>query len=125
MKNIFTFFFIILSILEYSQNWKLISTEDDKAIYYKPNTYDTAWIKTASEKTEYYLKNSKIAKITKGYILTPFKFDCVDKKMGLLQMNVYSKAGKLLNHFEEKEIPVDMNYVIPETLGEKIFLCFL
>ncbi|KFC20216.1 hypothetical protein [Chryseobacterium sp. FH1] len=121
MKKILLFLSLLLFSLSYSQDWKTISLNDEEAVFYKYNTDDTAWFKTVSEKTEYYPKNSKVAKIVNGYTLALFKFDCDDKKMGLFQMNVYSKEGKLLDHFEVNEILADMSYVVPETMGERYF----
>ena len=119
-KLLLTLSFFVFSF-NYSQDWKTISLDDDEAVFYKYNTDDTAWFKTVSENTEYYPKNSKVAKIVNGYTLALFKFDCDEKKMGILQMNVYSKEGKIRDHFDVNEILADMSYVVPETIGEIYF----
>lgn len=121
MKKILLLLSLLVFSLSYAQDWKTISLDDEETVFYKYNTDDTAWFKTVSEKTEYYAKNSKVAKIVNGYTLALFKFDCDNKKMGLLQMNVYSKEGKLLDHFEMNEILAEMSYVVPETVGERYF----
>lgn len=36
-------------------------------------------------------------------------------------MNVYSKEGKIRDHFDVNEILADMSYVVPETIGEIYF----
>ncbi|WP_379964897.1 hypothetical protein [Epilithonimonas sp. UC225_85] len=121
MKKLLLALSLSLFSFSYSQDWKTISPGDEEAVFYKYNTDNTGWFKTVSEKTEYYPKNSNVAKIVNGYTLALFKFDCDNKKMGILQMNVYSKEGKLLDHFEVNEIIADMSYVVPETMGERYF----
>ncbi len=123
-KFLFSLFFFIFTF-NYSQDWKLISENDDSSYYYKPNTDDTAWIKEVSEKIEYYPnKKSMDAKYIDGFSLLLHKFDCNSKKLGWLQMNIYSKDGKLLNSYDTKEYLVDMKYVTPDSVGETFLNAF-
>ena len=116
-KFLFTLFLLIFSF-SYSQGWKFLFEKNNESFFYKPNTKNTAWIKVFSEKTEYYLKNIVNVQVTEGYTLTLWKFDCKEKKITPLQINVYSKTGGLLQSVHKDESSLDTTYVIPESVGE-------
>jgi hypothetical protein len=82
-------------------------------------------VKIVSEKTEYYPNKSTKKSYVDGYQLQLLKFDCREKKLGLVQHNVYSKDGKVLSTLEVKDYMIDMSYVIPDSLGENMinFFC--
>ncbi len=125
MKTILFFCFLLLSKFCYSQDWKLLFEVEDGTYYYKPNTSETAWIKVVSNKTTYYPnKASTKLKTVDGYTIVLWKFNCEDRKLGLIQSNVYSKDGKLLDSIERNELLVDMRYVIPESIGEQMLTKF-
>ena len=96
MKKILLLLSLLIFSLRYAQDWKLIFEADSVAYYYKPHTTNTAWIKVFSNQTEYYLKNIVNVQVTDGYTLTLWKFDCENKTITPLQINVYSKTGGLL-----------------------------
>lgn len=119
LLSFFTFSFC------YSQDWKFLFEQKDGIYYYKPNTDETAWIKVISEKTEYYpTKTSEKTKTVDGYKLILWKFDCTSKKLGFIQASVYSKDGVVMDTFRENELLVEMNYVIPDSVGERLLKVF-
>lgn len=122
MKYILLFMSFFSTSYCYSQEWKLVTEVKNGSYYYKPNTNETAWIKIISDKTEYYPTESPegVKKTVDGYQLVLWKFDCISKKLGLIQTSVYSKDGTLLNKSKQNDVLVEMEYVIPETLGEEI-----
>lgn len=125
MKKILLLLSLLVFSLSYSQDWKLIFETGGVFYYYKPNTKSTAWIKAVSDKTEYYqTRTSKTPKYVDGYRLTLWKFDCDSKQIGLIQVNVYSKEGKLMSKIAEKEYLVDMEYVTPDSAGEGFLNAF-
>jgi|GEM_PF-1303623 len=103
----------------YAQDWKYIFEINNQRYYYRPNTKNTAWIKDVSKETKYYKKDSTGLEIIDGYTLTLWKFDCENKQIGPVQINVYSNEGTLLNNLSENEYLVDMKYVTPESSGER------
>lgn len=123
-KTLLLLSFFIFSF-GYSQDWKLLFEIEGATYYYKPNTDDNAWIKIVSAETEYYPdKFSKKAKIVDGYRVLLWKFDCRNKKLGVIQVTTYSKDGKVLNTYKENEILVEMNYVNPDSVGEGLLNTF-
>lgn len=110
----------------FSQDWEYVTTgEDNTKYYYKPNTSTTAWIKEESDKIMYYPTNKiQSKKIIEGYQITLYKYDCSDKQMGIIQITTYSKLGKVLKSSKVNEYLVDMNYVIPDSVGESILNSF-
>ena len=124
MKQTLLLLLIVFSIKTYSQNWeKILQTEQEEYLY-KPNTRNTAWIKIISEKIEYVSEETQKEEIIDGYKMILWKFDCSGKKIGIIQAIVYSKEGKSLSSFSQNEILVEMNYVVPETIGEKLLYIF-
>jgi len=117
-KFLFILFFFIFSF-SHSQNWKFLYKEQNKTYYYKPNTENTAWIKIVSNKIEYYQSN--VLKSVDGYKLLLWQFECNPKKMGIKQIIVYSKNGKLMRKMPKKGHLVEMEDVTPKTNAE-IFL---
>ncbi|MGH2666403.1 surface-adhesin E family protein [Flavobacterium sp.] len=119
MKKILLLLSLFTFSFSYSQDWKLLFDQENGEYYYKPNTYDTAWIKIVSEKTKYYPnKASQKEKIVDGYQMVLWKFDCNSKQLGIIQSTVYSKDGKMLQTFKQNEVLVEMNYVNPDSVGE-------
>jgi hypothetical protein len=125
MKKSLTLIFFSFFTFGFSQDWKFIFESNDQSYYYKPNTENTAWIKVVSEKIEYYPnKASNKKSVVNGSEVLLWKFDCESKKLGLLQMNIYSKSAKLLSSLNINEYLVEMNYVTPDSIGEGIFKVF-
>jgi len=108
----------------YSQDWQFIFENNTDTFYYKPNTENTIWIKMISSKTDYYPKTSTGLKVIDGYIVTLWKFDCENKKAGLVQQNVYSKEDNLLASLKQNQYLTEMKYVIPDSVGEGFFGVF-
>lgn len=124
MKKILLLLSLLVCALSYAQDCKLIFEADNVAYYYKPNTKNTAWIKEVSDKTEYESEDSLETKVIKGYQITLWKFDCADKKIGPIQINVYSKEGKPLQSVKKDEDETEMFFVIPDSVGEGFFKVF-
>ena len=124
MKKILLLLSLFVFTLSYAQDWKLIFEADDVAYYHKPNTKNTAWIKDVSDKTEYEPEDSLETKVIKGYQITLWKFDCDDKKIAPIQINVYSKEGKSLQNVKKDEYETEMFFVIPDSVGEGFFKVF-
>ncbi len=124
MKQTLVLLLIVFSIKTYSQNWEQILQTEQEEYFYKPNTRNTAWIKIVSEKTEYVSEKTQKEEIIDGYKMILWKFDCNGKKIGVIQAIIYSKDGKSLNSYKQNEILVEMDYVVPESLGEKLLYIF-
>jgi len=119
MKKILLLLSILICALSYAQDWKFLFKEANKTYYYKPNTENTAWIKIVSNKIEYYQSN--VLKSVDGYKLLLWRFECNPKKIGIKQIIVYSKKGKLMRKMPKKDHLVEMDDVTPNTNAE-IFL---
>ncbi|SHK45079.1 hypothetical protein [Epilithonimonas mollis] len=102
----------------YSQDWKYIFESNTDIFYYKPDTENTAWIKMISGKTEYYPKTSTGLKIIDGYILTLWRFDCENRKAGLVQWKLYTKEDSILASLSHNQYLSEMAYAIPEFVAE-------
>lgn len=122
MKKILFITTLFITNCLIAQEWISIGKDSNgDEYYYKPNTNYTAWIKQISTKISYY-SNGK--KQIDGYTIQLMKFDCDDKKIGLIQSTTYSKQGKPVNSFDIDDILVKMNYVVPDSLGEDFLNTF-
>lgn len=124
MKKLLLLLSIISFSNSYSQKWEPLFDSEKGSYYYKANTDDTAWTKLVFEKIEYYSSKTRKSEIVDGYKMTLWKFDCEKKKLGIIQAIVYSKDGKSLDSFSQNEVLVEMNYVIPESIGERLLWSF-
>ncbi|MCB0743365.1 MAG: hypothetical protein KDC67_05635 [Ignavibacteriae bacterium] len=124
MKQILVLILIVFSIKSYSQNWEQILQTEQEEYFYKSNTHNTAWVKVVSDKIEYLSDKTQKTVIVDGYKMVLWKFDCRQKQIGIIQALVYNKDGEVLNSFKQDEILVDMNYVVPETIGETLLYKF-
>lgn len=122
-KLLFSLFLFIFSF-SYSQDWKFLFEKNNESFFYKPNTKNTGWIKVFSNQTEYYLKNIVNVQVTDGHTLTLWKFDCENKSIAPLQINVYSKTGRLLQSVINDESSSNKTYVIPDSVGERFLNAF-
>jgi hypothetical protein len=122
MKKIIILISLINFSFCYSQDWKLLHESPELGTYYyKPNNYQTAWIKIISEKTEYYpSKTTANKKTVDGYKIVLWKFDCRDRKIGVIKSTTYSKDGTVLESYNKNEVLVDMDYVNPDSIGESL-----
>jgi len=124
MKQFLVLFLIVFSIKTYSQNWEQILKTEQEEYFYKPNTHNTAWVKVVSDKTEYLSDKTQKAVIVDGYKMVLWKFDCRQKQIGIIQALVYNKDGEALDSFKLNEVLVNMEYVVPETIGETLLYKF-
>ncbi len=123
-KTLLLLSFFILSF-GYSQDWEMLFEIEGATYYYKPNTDDNAWIKIVSAKTEYYPdKFSKKAKIVDGHKILLWKFDCRNKKIGIIKTSTYSKDGKMLYSDSINEFLAEMDYVNPDSVGDALLTVF-
>ncbi len=125
MKIFFLSFFLICSSNLIAQNneWIFIETGADNTKYFfKQNTEKTAWTKAESQETIYFDKDIK--KTIDGYHLSLWKYDCDERQIGIIQKNTYTKNGKLVNSFTLKSYEIEMNYVVPDSIGESLINSF-
>lgn len=122
MKKLLLALTLFLFSISYSQEWKLLFKELNKTYYYKPNDETTAWVKIVSKKIEYY--ESKVLKSVDGYKLMLYKFQCDSNKIGVKQIIVYSKKGKLMRKMTEKDKLVDMQQVPKTSIAENFLNVF-
>lgn len=115
MNSYFFMIFVFLSAFCFSQEWKLISTDDDMETYIRSHSENTAWIKTTNVDIETGVFESKIVK---GQIVVLLKFDCENQKIGRLAEIQYDKDGEVLMSNQTKEILVDMEYPYPDSYSE-------
>ncbi|WP_322969505.1 surface-adhesin E family protein [Faecalibacter sp. LW9] len=124
MKIILLFFLSFgCNLFAQDSEWNYIGTGTDKTKYYfKINSENTAWTKEESKETVYFVKNLK--KTIDGYHLSLWKFDCDEKQIGIVQKNTYSKDGKLIDNISLKSYEVEMDYVVPDSIGESLIKSF-
>lgn len=118
MKRTTILFFLLTSLFAYSQDWEQIGENDSGKYFYKPYTKNTAWVKKISDKIEYFVDSPIKPKIVDGYQLVLWKFDCDDKKIGILQINTYTAHEKLLQSRNVPSYLMKMDYVTPDSIGE-------
>ena len=124
MKTILFLFVILFGENLVAQEWKYITTgTDGTEYYYKPNTSKNAWIKQVSSKTTYYSK-AGLKKTVDGYSITLWKFDCEEKKIGLVQCSTYNTNGETLNTVTFKDYEIEFTYPIPGSTGESMINAF-
>lgn len=97
--------------------------QDSNKYYYKPNNEDSGWIKTVSDSIEYINSSGKKMK-AEGYSMLLWKFDCIERQIGMAQFIVYSKEGKVLHSISLKSYEIEMLFVVPDSLGEIYFNTF-
>lgn len=126
MKKFLIIAAILIGANLFAQDWEYITSgEKNNKFYYKPNTDDTAWIKEVSNKLSYYETNKEQSKkIIDGYQITLYKFDCSKKQIGGIQLITYSKSGKVLKTYTFPEYLIEMNYVVPDSIGESLLKSF-
>jgi len=94
----------------------ITSFEPEVKTFMALNTSNTIWIKTVSKNIGYYTAKGK--KVTEGNKLVLYKVDCSNRKLGILQIAVYDVNGKILDSTKFEDYNVEMDYVIPDTVGE-------
>ena len=111
-------FFIMINFAYSQKTWLPVITsfEAKEKTFMAVNTNNTIWIKKVSENTEVYVNQEK--KIIDGYQLILFKIDCDNRKLGLIQVAIYDKKGEIVTSTKLKDYEVDMDYVIPDSVGE-------
>lgn len=111
--------FLITNFLYSQKTWVPIITsfEPEEKTFMALNTNNTIWIKKVSKNIEFQT-NVKTKKNIDGYELILFKVDCNNRKIGLIQIAVYDKNGKLLSSTKLQDYDVEMDYVIPDSVGE-------
>lgn len=111
-------FLIFINFVYSQKTWLPVTTsfEPDEKTFMALNTNNTIWIKKVSKNIEFHTQQGK--KNIDGYQLMLFKVDCDNRKIGLIQIVVYDKNGKTVNSTKLKDYEVDMDYVIPDSVGE-------
>lgn len=110
--------FLITNLLYSQKTWLPVITsfEPEEKTSMALHTKNTIWIKKVSKNVEYHTRQGK--KVVDGYELILYKVDCDSRKLGLIQIAVYDKEGKNVNNTKLEDYEVEMDYVIPESIGE-------
>ena len=125
MKQVIFFFLFFSYSYCYSQDWQFLFEVELDTYYYKPNNKNTAWVKVISEKTEYFPSKSSLkTKSIDGYKIQLWKFDCLERQIGLIKSTTYSKEGKPIHNYSLNELLVEMDYVNPDSIGETLLSTF-
>lgn len=109
--------------LDNDDSWQI----NESRIITRSNVKET-WVRTVNESPEAFFKrlDAYIAKPSDGLKepdpirMELQRFDCVNRRMGLLNRITYDKAGKVLDD-QSFEKDVLMVPVVPETNGESLF----
>lgn len=109
MKKIILIILIFAGNMMFSQEWKKITEKDGYPVYYKPNTFNTAWLKVLNKE---------------GHQIILFRFNCVERQIGILQLTQYTNDNKQAYSTKTEEYEVEMEYVIPDTAGELLLNTF-
>lgn len=117
-KTLALAFLIIINFVYSQKTWLPIVTsfEPEKKTFMALNTNNTILIKIISENILFHSPQGK--KIIDGHELILFKVDCDNRKLGLIQIAVYDKKGKIVNSTKLKDYEVEMDNVIPDSVGE-------
>ena len=59
MKTVFITLILLTTSLCKAQNWTKLFEQKNETYYFKPNSYDTAWIKVVSNKSEFFQESKK------------------------------------------------------------------
>lgn len=119
MKRFVVIIFISLSTIGYSQEWKSIHKSDDGIeVFFKNQSKNLVWVKA---------KNIDVnkgtifePKIVKGERVRLIKFDCEDKKMGVIATIEYDDNDEEIFSKQKDEVLVDMEYPYPDTFNDFI-----
>lgn len=124
MKNILLFILFFSSANLFSQDWQYLGKQDNGDEYYfKPSTSNTAWIKIVSQSIEFTNSAGRKVNIA-GHKMMLYKFDCEERKAGLAHLIIYNKEGKTQLNIPVKEWQIEMEYVIPDSVGEQFLDAF-
>jgi len=114
--------FAFISTLSYSQKWeKLSTTEKGEEIFLRPHSKNSAWIKFTNTDVQ---KNLFDSDKVKGIIMTLYRFDCENLKLGELAKTIYDDKGEVITSDQPDEILVEMLYPIPDSYGEYFLKTF-
>lgn len=118
-RIIFLAIFFITNLLYSQKTWLPVITsfEPEVKTFMTLNANNTIWIKKVSKNIEFQT-TVKTKKNIDGYELKLLKVDCNNRKIGLIQIAVYDKSGKLLSSTKLQDYEVEMDYVIPDSVGE-------
>ena len=112
---------ILLSFttIGYSQEWESIySSNDGIEVFFKNQSKNLVWVKTTNVDVD---KGDMLnSEIVKGQRIRLIKFNCQDKKMGIIATIEYDNNGEVIFSNQKEEILVDMEYPYPDTFNEFI-----
>ena len=108
-----------------AQDWTFVcNSKDGKEKYYLKSTPVSndggdikVWSKTLMSK---YInpKNKKTYLNVEYKIL--YEFDCTDRKMQFLSINVYNASGDIIYSYEFKSYELEWKHIVPETIAEQL-----
>lgn len=123
-KILLLFAFITIGSIEVkAQEWEYVTSSKKDEVYIKKQSFNSAWVKFISNKTQYYHSGSKTVKTIDGYSLSLYKFDCSKSKLGIIESIIYDKSGTALKTTNYED-DLQMIHVIPDSVGEGIFTSF-
>jgi hypothetical protein len=123
MKTVFITLILLTTSLCKAQNWTKLFEQKNETYYFKPNSYDTAWIKVVSNKSEFF-QESKKSETIDGYKVILYKYSCISRKIGIIKGILYSSEGKVVDSFSKKEAYMEMDYVNPDSIEENLLDLF-
>lgn len=109
--------FFLFSTIGYSQEWKSIYKSDDgMEVFFREHSKNLTWVKTTNIDVDKggAFNTDKV----KGERTELMKFDCENKKVGIIATVEYDNNGEVLYSKQVKEILVDMEYPYPDTMNE-------
>ena len=119
MKRFLIIILISFTTIGYSQEWESIHKSNDGIeVFFKNHSKNLVWVKT----TNIDLVNRKTddSEIVKGERVRLIKFDCEDKKMGVIATIEYDDNDEEIFSKQKQEILVDMEYPYPDTFDDFI-----
>jgi hypothetical protein len=124
MKNLLFFILLFSNTLCFSQRtWISLKTSSDDIAFMSANNKNTAWIKVVSKNIEYISSSGK-KQIIDGHEISLYKIDCPNRKIGFIQSTIYNKKGNAIYTVKLQDYEVEMDYVIPDSVGENYLNSF-
>ena len=84
---------LVLPFVSYSQQWSFIGKSNKSDYYIRKKTSQSDdnkyWIKEVAPKHDYQSKSGKKVILLNGYRLYLYDFDCIDRRIQLIQIATY------------------------------------
>jgi hypothetical protein len=125
IKFILFVLFVLSCYHSFSQDWQYAGSSQDGDKYYIRDAgnsdvgYKKYWMKTVAKNLSYF-KNSKKIKLTNGYSMELFEYNCSSKQVKLLSIYHYYASGKVANSFTIPFYRTEWRDVLPDSVGEMV-----